>query len=388
MDRDLLLRLINEDDNDLLRIKTPTCPQSGNDRLISAFQEINEFIRENNREPLTNSEVVLEFRLGTRLESFRQNAAHIRLLIEYDTFKVLGIQKKPDSIEDIFQNDDLGLLGTEADDIFNLTNIPKTPTAPDYIAQRKACHNFHEFEGLFMQCQAALAAGKRELLPFANEQQIEQGDFFILKGVLTYVAEVGQKELTKGKTNARLLCIFENGTESNMLLRSLARELYKDGKRVTTHQDRLLDSLKGIEDGDRETGYIYIAKSLSQEPDIRNISHLYKIGFSRVPVEERIKNAAQKPTFLMAPVSIIAIYQSFNLNPQKFELLLHKFFGNACLDIDVFDQNSKRHTPREWFIAPLDVIDRAVRLLDSGEIINYQYNPNQKQILPLGANVL
>jgi hypothetical protein len=173
-----------------------------------------------------------------------------------------------------------------------------------------------------------------------------------------------------------------------MLLRSLARELYKDGKRVTTHQDRLLDVLNGIEDRDRKTGYIYIAKSLSQEPDITSIRDLYKIGFSRVPVEERVKNAAQEPTYLMAPVSVIAIYQSFNLNPQKFEFLLHKFFGNACLDIDMFDQNKKKHSPREWFIAPLNIIDRAVHLLINETIVNYQYDPNQKQILPVGEHVL
>lgn len=356
--------------------------------MIAAFQEINEFIRENNREPQSSSEDVLEFRLGTRLESFRQNADHIRLLIDFDIFKVLDIPTTPASIEDIFENDYLGLLGTSADDIFKLTHISKTPTTPDYIAHRKPCHNFQEFEGLFRQCQADLTAGKRSLVPFANEQQIKKGDFFVLKGVLTYVASVGEKEIRNKKTDARLHCIFENGTESDMLLRSLARELYKDGKRVTIHQDRLLDGLKGIEDGDKETGYIYIAKSLSQIPEIQQVEHLYKIGFSRIPVEDRIKNAVQEPTFLMAPVSVIAIYQSFNLNPQKFELLLHRFFGNACLDIDVFDQNSKRHTPREWFIAPLDVIDQAVHLLINGKIINYQYAHAQKQIIPVGTNGL
>ncbi len=388
MDRDLLIKLINEDDNDILRVKTSIPPQNENDQLISAFQEINDFIRDNGREPNPNSEDPHEFSLCKRLDSCRQNVGHARLLAEHDTFNVLGTEKTPVTLEDIFKSDDLDLLGTGSDEIFKLTHIQKTPTTPDYIAQRKACRNFQEFEGLFIQCQTDLAVGKRKLLPFANEQQIERGDFFVLKGVLTYVAAVGEKEFTKGKTNARLHCIFENGTESDMLLRSLARELYKDGKRVTIHQDRLLDGLKRIEIGDKETGYIYILKSLSQRPDIQNIKYLFKIGFSRMPVEERIKNAVQEPTYLMAPVSVIAAYQCFNLNPQKFELLLHKFFGNACLDIDLFDQNSKRYAPREWFIAPLDVIDRAVHLLISGEIINYQYDLNKKRILPVSANVL
>lgn len=388
MDRDLLLKLIREDEHDLLRVKPSTPHQSANDRLISAFQQINEFFRENGREPQPNSEDPHEFGLGSRLHSFRQNANHARLVVEYDIFNFLGMQKKPSSIEEIIKNDDLNLLGNVSDDIFRLIHIPKNQTTPDYIAQRKVCHNFQEFEGLFIQCQSDLAKGKRKLLPFANEQQINKGDFFVLKGVLTYVAAVGEKENAKGKTNARLYCIFENGTESNMLLRSLARELYKDGKRVTIQEDRLLDGLRGIENKDRETGYIYVLKSLSERPEIQNIKHLYKIGFSRGPIEERIKNAAQEPTYLMAPVSILAAYQCFNLNPQKFELLLHKFFGNACLDIDIFNQNSQKSAPREWFIAPLDVIDQAIHLLINGEIINYQYDPIKKQIIRVDTDIL
>jgi len=379
--RDLLIELIRGDDQDLLHVKSSNSPQSIGDRLVSSFQEINDFIREARCEPHENKEDIREYSLWSRLNSFRENTEHSRLLTEYDVFNVLKTPPKIASIEDIFKNDDLGLLTDWSNDIFTLKHIRKSPAAPDYIAERKPCSHFHQFEDLFKHCQAALASGKRKLLPFANEQQIEAGDFFVLKGVLTYVAAVGQKELINGKTNARLYCIFENGTESDMLLRSLARELYKDGKRVTTHEDLLLKELEGIQEDDRETGYIYVLKSLSQQREILNIGQLYKIGFSRIPIEERIKNAAQEPTYLMAPVSVIASYKCFNLNPQKLEFLLHRFFANACLNISVSDRAGVRHTPREWFVAPLQVINQAIEFLISGDIVNYRYDHNQQEIV-------
>jgi len=77
---------------------------------------------------------------------------------------------------------------------------------------------------------------------------------------------------------------------------------------------------------------------------------------------------------LYAPVEFIAGWQCYNMNPQKFEQLLHNFFGSACLNIDVFDENGRRYTPREWFIAPLDVIRQAVELLTSGNIVDYKYD--------------
>jgi hypothetical protein len=226
-----------------------------------------------------------------------------------------------------------------------------------------------------------LASGKRKLWPFKNEQQIQKGYFFVLKGILLYVAEVGEVEKINGKKNARLRCVFENGTESDMLLRSLSAELYKDGRRVTEHEDHLLDGFSEITDEDEETGYIYVLCSLSNRPEISEIENLYKIGFSTIPVEQRIKNAEKEPTYLMAPVHIVEAYQCYNMNPQKLEQLLHTFFGSSCLNLDVYDANGQRHTPREWFIAPLDIVEQAIHFVLNGDIVNYRYDPIQKVII-------
>jgi hypothetical protein len=384
MDRDELLKLINDDEEGLLTVKPrPSAAQTADERLIKSFQEINEFMREIGREPQVNKNDMSEMTLHNRLKGMREDAAKIEALRGFDEFKLLGEPKKIETMQDIFDDDDLGLLNDGAEAIFELKHVPsKAAAIPDYIARRKPCPDFVNFEHLFKQCHSDLANGERKLMPFSQGSQISPGDFFVLKGLLVYVAEEGKKHPTfDGTFNARLRCIFDNGTESDLLLRSLAAALYKDGRRVSGRTDQLAKAINNVTDEDLQTGYIYVLKSLSERPEIKSLKHLYKIGFSRVPVEQRTKNAVKEPTYLMAPIAILTTYQCYNLNPQKFENLLHTFFGKACLSIDVFDAGGRRHVPREWFIAPLDVISTAVELLISGEIVNYKYDLERQEIV-------
>ena len=76
----------------------------------------------------------------------------------------------------------------------------------------------------------------------------------------------------------------------------------------------------------------------------------------------------------MAPVKIVSSWICYNMNTQKFEQLIQRFFGHTCLEIDVYDNNGKRHSPREWFIVPLEAIEQAITLIISGKIINYRYD--------------
>jgi hypothetical protein len=382
MDREDLLRLINDDDLGLLKIPPKRASTAtADDRLISSFDEINKFVGEHGREPKVDPKNVKESQLFYRLKSIRESNEKIQALSDHDQQGLLIEAKKIKSIEDIYQDDDLGILESNAESIFTFEHAPKETTMPDYVARRKPCKDFDQFEHLFTECHAALGTEKRKILPFAKEQQIDKGLFFILKGIMLYIAEVGDREAVKGKVNARLRCIFENGTESDMLLRSLSAELYKDGRRVSEHEERLLAGLENITNDDEETGQIYVVKSLSEKEEIKSIENLYKIGFCQVPIEDRIKNAEKEPTYLMAPVAIVNSYLCYNLNVQKLELLLHTFFGNSCLSIDVFDNNGQRHTPREWFIAPLDVIEQAINFLISGEIVDYKYNSEKQEIV-------
>jgi hypothetical protein len=381
MDKKDLLKLIEDDDLGLLNVKPKQATTSTDERLLSSFQEINNFVKENGREPKAGGDIN-EHQLYARLNTIREKKEKIEGLSNFDEFNLLNKEvKEIKSFKDIFEDDDLGIFESDKNDIFNLKNIPKEIVMLDYIANRKPCKNFKEFEQKFIQCQVDLKSEKRKLWPFRKEQNIEKGSFFVLKGVLVYIDEVGKFETINGKRNARLRCIFENGTESDLLLRSLARELYRDGRRVTDHKDHLLDNFYNITKDDQETGYIYVVKSLSDKREIKSIKNLYKIGFSKISVEERIKNSTQDPTYLMASVKIVTAFKCFNMNPQKLEQLLHNFFGSSCLNVDVFDNEGRRHIPREWFIAPLEIIEQAIHFVISGDIIYYRYDLEKEEIV-------
>lgn len=350
------------------------------DRLISSFEEINDFIEKNGYEPKKSTNMS-ERNLFSRLEGIRQNPEKIEYLKDYDRFDIL--QKiEINSIDDILNDDAFGLLGNDdSDDIFTLKHIPKEREKTDFVAQRKPCKDFAKYERLFKEVQNDLKNGSRKLVKF-NEKYFEEGNFFVLKGVLSYLEKILKPQKDKfNKLDGRTKIIFENATESNMLLRSFGKGLYEDGYFVSEHEDRVLDKLTQISDEDSEDGYIYILESLSKDDRIMTKKNLYKIGYSRMDVKERVKNAINEPTYLMASVKIVAVYRCFNLNTQKLEQLLHRFFGKSCLSIDIYGSDGKRYTPREWFIAPLDVIEDAINLLISGKIVNYKYDDKEESIV-------
>ncbi|MDD3420307.1 MAG: GIY-YIG nuclease family protein [Candidatus Gastranaerophilales bacterium] len=386
MDSNDLLSLIGDDDifgiND--QKPKPTPKNAEEERLVETFEEINEFFAKHDRAPQESSDI-MEKKLYFRLKKFNENKEKITTLKPYDTYNLLKEEaKKIETIDDILSDSDLDLFNDEAEDIFNVRPVLAKATEilmPDYRGQHKPCKDFSIFEKHFVDCQKDIKEGRRTLSPFEKEQYIDEGMFFVLKGVLVYVAEVGEDEIVNGKKRARLRLIYENGKESDILNRSLARELYRDGKRVSQNMDKVMDKFSGITDEDEDTGYIYVLESLSDNPNIQAINNLYKIGFSTTPVLERIKNAKKEPTYLMADVKVTAEYKCLNLNPQKFEQLLHRFFGHCCVSIDVFDNQGQRHTPREWFSIPIDVIQQAINLIISGDIVHYTYDRSKKELV-------
>lgn len=349
------------------------------DRLLVSFEEINAFIEKNGFEPKKSTNMS-ERNLFSRLEGIRQNLEKIEALKPYDRYNLLK-KVEISSIDDILNNDVFGFLDEANNDIFTLKNIPKERQQTDFVAQRKQCKNFAKYKQLFKDVQSDLNLGKRKLVKF-NEKYFEEGNFFVLKGVLAFLEKIIKLQKDKfKKLDARTKIIFENGTESNMFLRSFGKGLYEDGYFVSEHEDRVLDKLAQITDEDSEDGYIYILESLNQDDRIMTKKNLYKIGYSRTDVKERVKNAVNEPTYLMAPVKIVEVYRCFNLNTQKLEQLPHRFFTKSCLNIDIYGSDGKRYIPREWFIAPLEIIEKAIELVISSEIINYRYDDKTERII-------
>jgi hypothetical protein len=379
MDKNDLLDLINDDDLGLLDTEKKAILVTADDRLSESFMEINEFFSLHNTEPKTGGDIH-EHKLASRLKHIRESKEQKDFLSKYDTHNLFMTEaKKLDTVSDIFADDDLDLLSIEDNSVFDIKNVPEISqdrSDPDFVAQREVCADFDKYEHLFAQVQRDLKNGTKKLATFI-ESEVKQGDFFVLSGVLIYLEKIDDPYRGNSqKINRRTRCIYENGTESNVLLRSLGKRLSDAGYAIKDNLDII-----SIEDGDSETGYIYVLKSLSENPRIATTKNLFKIGFSTTNVEERVKNAEQDPTYLMASVSIMATYRCFNMNPQRFERLIHRFFSDSCLDLEITDKDGRNYTPREWFIAPIMVIGKVIELIIKGEIVNYSYDKEKETII-------
>jgi len=370
--REELYKKLEDDPFGLLKVEVKKSVHRDEVKMIKDnFQNILDFYEKNGREPSKDAKRP-ERTMALRLQGIREDKNQIAILKEFDKFDLLK--------EDLL-NDPFGLLDDGNDDIFTLKHVSKVTDAPDYVAKRKVCKDFEEYEASFKSTHADLLSKKRNLHDFRGERFIKEGLFFVLKGVVGLVASVGKLKREKNKTNARLRCIFENGTESDMLLRSLSAELYKDGKIISQLNEEIEDGLNQVSKDDELSGYIYILKSKSDDETIRNIDNLYKIGYSSIAVDERIKNAKNEPTYLMADVVKVASYRCYNMNTKKLESLLHQFFGNSCLNIKIVGNDKEYHTPREWFIAPLEVIKQAILMVENEEIVYYKYDEENQKIV-------
>ncbi len=379
-----LKHIFDNDPFDLLKLVYKH-KQMPNDLLLSKFKNIMEFYEEHSRPPEQSNINIQECELYYELDALKQNLENCKVLYPYDEYDLLefdnSIEPKPiTTLADIINNDPFGLLTDEVN-IFDLTNIKANTESEkaDFTAKRNPCKDFENYEALFIQCQLEIKNGNRQLIKF-NEDHIRQGSFFVVDGMLAYVKELQQ--ITKGKhskLDGRLHCIFDNGTESNLLYRSLGKALYKNGKSVTEVLKKV--SILPIQSEAELTGYIYILKSKSKNPNIKAIPNLYKIGFSTTIVAERIKNAANEPTYLMADVQIIASYKCYNLDAQKFENLIHSFFGKVCLNIDAHNNSGSRHAPKEWFCVPLPIIEQAIYLIMENKLKGFKYEVDMERIV-------
>lgn len=392
--------IFDDDDFGLLNAKEPHHHylKTDEDRLIDSFEELNIFFEKNNREPARTS--MSEYALFARLKEWRSNPSKRSLLKPFDRYNLLGEEEvvEVESIDDILENDDLGLLDLEGDSsIFDFVHTPKSGSRADaeYIAQRKALpeKEFQRYDQMFKQVHQELKLGKRRLLPFSDaERNLKEGHFYLVDGLLAYLevsdAEKVLKENRSGdrmRLEGRTVTIFENGTISNMLFRSLGKAIQKNGKMITdtdeNQQNQLFQNANIAQEEALQSGWIYVLRSKSSNPDINGLKNLYKVGFSKLPVKERIKNASKEATYLFADVEIVASYNCYGIEVQALETLLHRFFGSVCLNLDIYDQSGNRFVPREWFCVPIDIIDEAIELVLNNTIFNYKYDDTQEKIV-------
>ena len=249
---------------------------------------------------------------------------------------------------------------------------------PDHYAQKKACEDFHLYKPLFEQVQRELKEGKRSLIRTSKTANLDEGNFYVVDGMLVYLHSIANKKrASNGLVDGRTRCIYENGTESDILLQTLRTNVLRDGYGVTATQENINNTFhdQQMREGDRSTGYVYILRSLSPDQAIAGVKDLYKIGFTTDTVEERVKNAEKQPTYLNAPVQIVETLEIVNMNSHIFETILHQVFSQVQFQLKVYDEAGNLHIPTEWYVVPIDIINLVVRKIVDGTITQYSYNP-------------
>ena len=357
------------------------------ERIIAGFEDILRFHQTHRRAPLHGEgRDIFERLYAVRLEQLRKLPEAQALLAALDDPGLLAVTVVPKPDVDDLDEDallaELG-IGDEAADQKDITVLRHVRShtekrEAEEIANRKPCADFDKFQPLFERVERDLKSGIRKTLRFGRDASIFVGNFFILGGQLAYVAEMGEQYRTpNNETNARLRVVFSNGTESDLLLRSLQRALYKDdtGRRLS---DPYIGPLFGDapEPDDIEVGTIYVLRSLSNHPFVAEHRELiHKIGVTGGKVETRISGAENDATYLLADVEVVATYKLHNLNRTRLENIFHRLFGAAQFDLTIEDRFGHPVKPREWFLVPLHVIDEAVERIRDGSITDVVYDP-------------
>ena len=391
---------INDDDIELLGelgVEAEPVPTGGRtakeQRIIAGFEEIERFVEEHGRLPQHGeSRDIFERLYATRLDRIRESAECRGLLVGLDPRGLLGPdnEHRESRVEEAPADEvllaELGVPTTPSDDVTKLVHVrPRDEIkAAEEIAQRNVCRDFDLFQPVFKRIQADLESGARHTLPYKDNAETKKGDLFILDGQKVLVAQMGDSFVSDyGRPDRRLRVVYDNGTESDLLLRSLQRALNKDkaSRRITEPGFGPLFS-EAEEAEDLPTGYIYVLRSKSDDAFIaQNRLVIHKIGVTGGDVKGRIANAKKDPTYLLADVEIVATFKLANINRKRLETLLHRFFGSARLDVELNDRFGTSVEAREWFLVPLAVIEEAIQKLMEGTIGNFRYDPAAARII-------
>ena len=363
------------------------------ERIIAGFEDILRFHQAHGSAPLHGEgRDIFERLYAVRLDQLRKLPEAQTLLAGLDGPGLLSGAAAAQA--DVGELDEdallaelgIGVASADQDDITVLRHVRSSveKRAAEEIADRTRCADFDKFQPLFERVARELKAGVRITLRFGRDTSIASGNYFIVGGQLAYVAEVGETiKAPNGESDARLRVIFANGTESNLLRRSLQRALYKDdtGRRLT---DPSMGPLFGDapEPDDIETGTIYVLRSMSSHPFVAEHRELiHKIGMTGGKVESRITAAEKDATYLLADVEVVASYKLHNMNRIRLENIFHRLFGAAQLDLTIEDRFGHPVKPREWFLVPLHVIDEAVQCIRDGSITEVVYDPETARLI-------
>ena len=366
-------------------------------RIIAGFEEIERFVEEHGRTPQHGEDRDIFERLyAVRLDRIRESAECREVLKDLDPRGLLGtaVDAGAKAAEDESSDEELlaslGIKPAQQNELTNLVHVRARDeiNAAEEVARRRPCKDFHLFKPIFEKVQRELEKGERQTSKFKEPTEIKKGDLFIIEGQKVLVAEFGDTFVSDyDRVNSRLRVIYDNGTESDLLLRSLQRGLYRDeaSRRISPPGTGPLFS-DFTEEDDLPSGSIYVLRSKSDHPFVaQNRSIMHKIGVTGGDVKARVANAKKDPTYLLAEVEVVATYKLANISRKKLEGLLHKFFGSARLDMELKDRFGSQVEPKEWFLVPLPVIDDVIEQIKKGTIAEFKYDPETARLVSRGG---
>lgn len=361
----------------------PAAHSARGERIIAGFEDIQRFVDTHGRPPQHGAaRDIFERLYAVRLDRLRTLEDCRTLLLPLDRQGLLAVAPAPagfaESDDDAALLAQLGVDETQQPlgDLQHVRSAAEKRVA-DEIANRERCADFDRFRPLFEAVQKELDSGVRQTRRFERKSEIEPGRFYIVGGQKAYVASMDEPFTNEnGNIDARLRVVFDNGTESNLLLRSLQKALQQDpaGRRVVDPVAGPLFAARN-EDGDEASGTVYVLRSRSDHAYVAaHRDLLHKIGVTGGSVEQRIASARLDPTFLMADVEVVATYDLYNISRTRLEKLIHRVFGPANVDVEIKDRFGLPVVPREWFLVPLFVIDEAIERIRDGSITGYEYD--------------
>lgn len=378
----------------LADVKPPRKRITSSDRLIAGFQEITDFYDIHGRLPEDKPE---ESKLYHRWQGILKNEKKIERCRPYDEYRLLPQsnetveevdaghkreQTEKEQLESIFNDPLLADILDRSD--LGLFDIPdymrerlNARKEAEYVGKRVPCEDFDRYEDCFKEIHQGLKSGKYRLIKF-SVKYLKVGSYFIEDGMIGYLAAFDDEGVNKhGDRDGRTRIIYENGTESDIKYKTITKNLSVTGYSVIDYSDMTDEELKQrftLNENDVESGTIYVLRSKSTNPEIATIKDLYKIGFTATSVESRIANATKEPTYLCANVEIVATWKVYNVKSSTFEALIHKLFAAVQLQVTIDGKQ-----PKEWFIVPFYIIEKAVVNIIKG--IPMIYDSNIKQIV-------
>ena len=404
-----------EDEFGLLDVRQRSAhATTADDRNAEIVGQVNAFYETHGRLPDDNSLELEEMKLGTIWRAIRTSPSEA--MMDADRNKLLGYghpvpppehakedptpadnvaptrdwrddpleEEVPSSLDDIFDDDEEDL--PEAAVVLRHVTPAAEREKPGHRADLFPCPDFDAFAPGFQDMQTKLDTGERTVTSIEDRQElrVNEGDYFIHRGLLAYVAEKTELSRRGGKPDYRLRIVFSNGMENDPLMSSLRKALAADKTARYVHRPGL-----GPLDPDWEadalelTGTIYVARSKSEDPEVKEVrTILHKIGVTSQDVRRRVADARNDPTFLLADVEIVATYELKNLSRMKIEDLLHRFFDAARPSkLTIRDRFGQKVYPREWFYVLPEHVSEAVRLIQDGTLHLYRYDPGAQKIV-------